>query len=139
MLALSASISGAIGGFLADAHLNSTRILAWNKDRHTAMGKGRHRGHAGWPSLRSYFDPASDGAALLTRIVMGAGAAWLMHAQIVSPYAATIIGWSAPTVLLRISTLIDPKKSAFPPVIAGDSIITGLTPHEQDVAEEVEH
>ena len=91
---------GAVGGFLVEIIMSSNRVLAWNLARHAALSQGSNR-----PSLLEYVDPWSDLAAGLTRVLLGAAAGWLFHAQVTGAYAAVVVGISAPAVFRQLGTV----------------------------------
>lgn len=92
---------GAIGGAVVEAVVSSDRVLAWNAARHQALA---HTPATPVPTLTAYLDPISDVAAGVTRIMLGAVAGWLFHAQVTGAYAAIAVGCAAPTVLRQLGS-----------------------------------
>lgn len=92
---------GAIGGAVVEAVVSSDRVLAWNAARRQALANLQA---TPVPALTAYLDPLSDVAAGVTRVLLGAVAGWLFHAQVTGAYAAIAVGCAAPTVLRQLGS-----------------------------------
>lgn len=88
---------GAAGGAIAEVVNRWVDLIAWQKARHTARMRKQPL-----PTLGRYIDPLADGLVALTRILMGAGVGWLLHAQVTGVSAAIAVGAAAPALLAQV-------------------------------------
>jgi hypothetical protein len=96
------AILGACGGALVQVLDLCSKLADWQRERHEARAsKGIH---AASP-LSEVLDPLSDTLVLLTRIILGAAAALLFHAQVSGSTAAVAIGAAAPALLRQLGEL----------------------------------
>ncbi|MGR6919515.1 hypothetical protein ACU635_35225 [[Actinomadura] parvosata] len=96
-----ALLLGATGGLIVEVIAVWGHLTTWQRDRHRARASSRKRP---LPPLTKYIDPPADILVALTRILMGAGAGWLMHDQVTGPIAAIAVGAAAPALLRQLGT-----------------------------------
>jgi hypothetical protein len=91
---------GACGGAIVEGISAWGNVIAWQKARHQALASARPK----LPSLTRYIDPVADGLVALTRLILGALAALLFHAQVTGSVAIIAVGASAPALLRQLGT-----------------------------------
>ncbi|WP_113698596.1 hypothetical protein [Nonomuraea lactucae] len=96
-----AVLLGATGGLVVEIIAVWANLTAWQRDRHRIRANSRKRA---LPPLTRYIDPPADALVALTRLLMGAGAGWLMHDQVTGPMAAIAVGAAAPALLRQLGT-----------------------------------
>ncbi|MEV8434749.1 hypothetical protein [Streptomyces chartreusis] len=96
---------GAVGGVLRGVVDLYVQFANWRSAR-GAHQREQHSEHVR-PRLTQYFDPAVDLAAAGVHSVMGAGMAVLFGTtgQISGPYAAIVVGASAPVLLTQLARI----------------------------------
>lgn len=94
-----AAACGSAGGAVVEAVVIFGRITLWQTERQKAAERGRKK-----PRLKKFVDVPAHGLALLTRVLMGAGAGWLFHTQVTGVYAAVAAGAAAPALLRQLGT-----------------------------------
>jgi hypothetical protein len=92
-----AAALGMIGGLVVEVVAVWGNLAAWQKARHTARRRGRRL-----PPVTRYVDPAADALVAVTRLVLGAAAAVLLHQQISGAVTAIAVGASAPALLAQL-------------------------------------
>jgi hypothetical protein len=95
-----AAVSGMAGGAIVEAIAVWGNLTAWQRARHRARSHGHDL-----PKLTQYLDPAADALVALTRLILGALAAFLLHAQISGMISAIAVGSSAPALLSQLGAL----------------------------------
>jgi hypothetical protein len=83
-----------VGGAIVEAVAVWGNLAAWQKARHHA----RFHGHE-LPELTRYIDPVADVLVALSRLVLGALAVLVLHAQLSGVVSAIAVGASAPALL----------------------------------------
>jgi hypothetical protein len=96
------SVLGASGGALVQVVEFCAKLTAWQRARHDALAS---RGRCEPPPLSDIVDPLADTLVLLTRLVLGAAAGLLFHAQVSGATAAVAIGAAAPALLRQFGEL----------------------------------
>ncbi|MEV6023569.1 hypothetical protein [Streptomyces sp. NPDC052036] len=95
---------GAVGGALRGVLDFYIQFVNWRSARsaHRRLPPGED---SATPRVRDYFDPAVDVVAALVHSTIGAGLAVLFGrtGQISGPYAAIVVGISAPVILTQLS------------------------------------
>ncbi len=92
---------GACGGALVQLIDLSVAVKEWQKARRGALVKRQNL----LPKLGVYVDVPADSLVFLTRVALGAVAAFIFHAQIVGATAAVAVGASAPALLRQLGAL----------------------------------
>lgn len=113
-----AAACGAAGGAVVEAVVIFGRITLWQTERQKAGERGRKR-----PRLKKFVDVPAHSLALLTRVLMGAGAGWLFHTQVTGVYAAVAAGAAAPALLRQLGAAKNLNHDA-----SADASATELTP-----------
>lgn len=95
---------GASGGALRGVVDIYNRVLEWQTDRRSFRQAPADRQDAEPPRLGQYFDPVADPIATGIHTALGAGVAVLFGTtgQISGPYAAFVVGVSAPALLTQL-------------------------------------
>ncbi|TLP66679.1 hypothetical protein [Microbispora triticiradicis] len=96
-----ALLLGATGGLIVETIAMWANLTAWQRDRHHTRAHSRKRA---LPPLTKYVDPPADALVALTRLLMGAGAGYLMHDQVTGTMAAIAVGAAAPALLRQLGT-----------------------------------
>jgi hypothetical protein len=92
-----AVLLGACGGAVVELVTFWQNLEAWR----AARGRARAKAGKSLPRFTKYVDPAADLAAFLTRLVLGAITAGILHGQLAGSVAAVMVGASAPALLLQ--------------------------------------
>ncbi|GIE97732.1 hypothetical protein [Paractinoplanes rishiriensis] len=92
-----AAALGMVGGGLVEAVAVWGNLAAWQQARHEARRRGRRL-----PPLTRYLDPAADSLVAVTRLLLGATAAVVLHTQISGVLTAIAVGASAPALLAQL-------------------------------------
>ncbi|SCL34857.1 hypothetical protein GA0070624_5101 [Micromonospora rhizosphaerae] len=92
-----AAALGMIGGGIVEVVAVWGNLAAWQKARHLARRRGRRL-----PPMIRYVDPAADTLVAVTRLVLGAAAALILHTQISGAVTAIAVGASAPALLAQL-------------------------------------
>jgi hypothetical protein len=92
-----AAALGMVGGGIVEAVAFWGNLAAWQQARHVARRRGRRL-----PPVTRYVDPAADALAAVTRLVLGAAAALILHTQISGVVTAIAVGASAPALLAQL-------------------------------------
>ena len=92
---------GACGGALVQLIDLSVAVKEWQQARHAALTKRQ----TSLPRLATYVDVPADSLVFLTRVALGAVAAFIFHAQVVGATAAVAVGASAPALLRQLGAL----------------------------------
>jgi len=95
-----AAVLGMVGGGVVEAVALWGNLAAWQQARHKARRRGRRL-----PPLTRYVDPAADALVAVTRLVLGAAAAILLHDQISGAVTAIAVGASAPALLAQLGAV----------------------------------
>lgn len=91
---------GAVGGALVEFVNVYARLAGWQSARHAA----RERGESDLPGLSAYIDAPADSLVALTRLVLGATAGLVFHAQVSGAVAAIAVGACAPALLRQVGS-----------------------------------
>jgi hypothetical protein len=102
---------GACGGAIVQGISLWGDVISWQRARRIALAGGL----SSLPSLAKYVDPPADGLVALTRLILGALAALLFHAQVTGSVAIIAVGASAPALLRQLGTArsvvaLDPRQ-----------------------------
>ncbi|WP_406141666.1 hypothetical protein [Streptomyces sp. NBC_01089] len=92
-----ATAYGAGGGLIVEAVVTYGRLRTWQQARHAARVAGDQL-----PRIGKFVDPSADSLAALFRVMLGAAAGWMLHAEITGVYAAVTVGASAPALLAQL-------------------------------------
>jgi hypothetical protein len=92
---------GAVGGGLVEGISLSGCLSDWQAARRTA----RRQDSRPLPALTMFVDVPADTLVALTRLVLGALAGMIFHAQIAGTEAAIAVGASAPAVLGQLGAV----------------------------------
>ncbi|MFJ9714148.1 hypothetical protein [Streptomyces sp. NPDC101234] len=92
-----AAAYGAGGGLIVEAVVTYGRLHAWQQARHEARMADDQL-----PRVGKFVDPPADSLAAFFRVMLGAAAGWLLHAEITGVYAAVTVGASAPALLAQL-------------------------------------
>jgi hypothetical protein len=92
---------GACGGAIVQLIDLAVSAKEWQKARREA----RVKRESSMPKLVVYVDVPADSLVFLTRLALGAVAAFIFHAQIVGATAAVAVGASAPALLRQLGAL----------------------------------
>jgi hypothetical protein len=92
---------GACGAVAVQAVTFYYLVQAWQqaRDRERAAGKSP------LPKFATVLDPPAFMLTLITRLVLGAAAGAVFHAEVNGPYAALAVGASAPMLLRQLGGL----------------------------------
>ena len=89
---------GALGGLIVEVIAVWHQLRAWQEERRAAIGAGM----AGPKLFGRFIDLGPDVAVALSRVILGCGAGWLLHAEVTGAYAAVAVGASAPAFLSHL-------------------------------------
>jgi hypothetical protein len=92
---------GAIGGSMVEIVTIFGHLTDWQVERRQVKRAGRRR----MPHITRYVDPLADSLVAVSRILLGAGAGWALHSQVIGAFAAIAAGASAPALLRQFSTV----------------------------------
>jgi hypothetical protein len=92
-----AAALGMVGGGIVEVVAVWGNLAAWQKARHVARRRGRRL-----PPVTRYVDPAADALVAVTRLVLGAAAALILHTQMSGVVTAIAVGASAPALLAQL-------------------------------------
>ena len=92
---------GACGGAIVQLIDLAVAAKEWRTARHQARIKRK----TPMPKLSVYVDVPADSLVLLTRLALGAIAAFIFHTQVVGATAAVAVGASAPALLRQLGAL----------------------------------
>ncbi|GHB68441.1 hypothetical protein GCM10010397_43300 [Streptomyces spinoverrucosus] len=129
---------GAVGGALRGALDLYIQFVNWRsaRSRHRQPGQGQppEQGQElPAPRFLDYFDPAVDLTAAVVHSAMGAALAVLfgMTGQISGPYAAIVVGISAPVILTQLARIQSVSEAVGPgPVESSAQPVPAVAPVE---------
>jgi hypothetical protein len=88
---------GMIGGGVVELVAVWGNLTAWQRARRVARRRGRRL-----PPVTRYVDPAADALVAVTRLVLGAAAALVLHSQVSGAATAIAVGAAAPALLAQL-------------------------------------
>ncbi len=127
---------GAVGGALRGALDLYIQFVNWRsaRSRHRQPGQGQPpEQDLPAPRFLDYFDPAVDLTAAVVHSAMGAALAVLfgMTGQISGPYAAIVVGISAPVILTQLARIQSVSEAVGPgPVESSAQPVPAVAPVE---------
>ena len=101
-----AAALGMVGGGVVEVVAVWGHLAAWQQARHTARRRSRRL-----PPITRFVDPAADTLVAITRLLLGAAAAVILHSQISGALTAIAVGASAPALLAQLGAVVTPAET----------------------------